>query len=169
MSAGNEQRDRGGPATTPPPDRQGPVVPEQAGDAFERRASTPVASVMSTAAPTVRADASLTSAIELFLISRCRHMLVLHADGTCAGVVADRDLLADWPLDAGRLRSHEVRHVVGHVTPMVDTDCPVVEVARLMSRYQVDAVAVIDELDKPVGLVTSSDIVGFVASMPPET
>jgi CBS domain-containing protein len=147
------------------------VVPRQArpDHAPRPRTSTPVALMMSTAAPTVRADAQLASAIELFLVSRCRHMLVLHADGTCAGVVNDRDVLVDWPLDAERLSARQVRHVMSHVTPMVDSRCPMSEVARLMSRYLVEAVAVVDEVGRPVGLVTSSEIVSLVASMPPDS
>ncbi|REF38115.1 CBS domain protein [Thermasporomyces composti] len=163
VSAAEVDRDR--PVTTVGPARS--VVPWQLrGEQVPRsQASTPVARLMSTAAPTVRADAPLASAIELFLVSRCRHMLVLHADGTCAGVVADRDILADWPLDAERLTARQVRHVLSHVTPMVETDCSVVDVARLMARYRVDAVAVVDEVGRPVGLVTSNEIVRLVASM----
>lgn len=122
-----------------------------------------VADVMSRPVLTIELDESLWDAWQLLFVSGLRHLAVIDTDGTCLGVLSDRAVLADVPLDTAALRERRVREVMARVPLAVVApgDCPVVAAER-MRDLSVEATPVIDD-GRLVGMVTQTDLVHWVA------
>jgi CBS domain-containing protein len=113
---------------------------------------------------------------------------VVNADGVCVGVVSATDFLrlanrdprpapgacaapcvcSDWQmLEIHELPADEVRR---HMTPdpvTVRPGTPVGEVARLMLDAHIHRVIVVDAKGRPVGVVSSTDLIAAVARTEP--
>jgi len=103
---------------------------------------------------TINASASLWEAIERFFLSGLRHLVVVTED-RCVGVLADRHVAAQWPLD---LRGRPVAELLDGRQPYTVADAPVLDAARAMLAAQVDALPVVDERHHIVGVITGSDL-----------
>jgi len=128
---------------------------------------TPVGDVMSTPVVTVRGNATLWEALERFLMSGLHHLVVLGVNDRCAGVLLDRQVAGTWAQDPLGLRLRRVSDLVDSGGPRIAPSCTVVDAARTMAHHQVDALPVVDAAGHPMGVVTSRDIVGFVARLEP--
>ena len=128
---------------------------------FEQR---PVAEVMATEVLTVAAEETTLMAWELMRQGGFHHVPVVGADGHCIGVLDAETMAAAW--DGGgpdRMRM-PVSAVVGHrAPPHVSMTDSVAATARAMLAARLDYVAVTDEDDCLVGLVTAQDLVAAVA------
>lgn len=122
-----------------------------------------VADIMSRPVITIQVNHSLWSAVELFLASGVRHLVVL-SGLRCVGVLSDRHVIAGWPLDPLGLRRRRVGDALRENFPAVAPQCPVAMAAELMVEHQVDALPVVDDEAAVVGVVTNSDFVRVVAA-----
>ena len=111
----------------------------------------------------------LAEALERFLLSGLRHLVVLEADDQCAGVLVDRQIAGTWAQDPLGLHLRRVRDLVDIDAPRIAPSCTVVDAARTMIHHQVDAIVVMDAAGRPAGVVTGRDIVSFVARLQPES
>lgn len=135
--------------------------------AAERRgAQWPLAHVtdaMSRPVLTIEAGESLWDAWLLLSVSGLRHLVVVD-DGRCLGVLSDRMILTDLPVSEERFRQRRVGALVASATlRAVRDDVGLAEVARTMAHHSTEAVPVLDELGRPVGIVTGSDLVRWWA------
>lgn len=124
-----------------------------------------VGQLMSRPVLTVETDESLWDAWQLLFVSGLRHLVVLDPSGSTLGVLSDRNILADVPATADHLGSRRVREVLARV-PLVAVhpgDDPVTA-AKAMALNAIEAVPVLDEGGRLVGIVTESDIVRWLAS-----
>jgi CBS domain-containing membrane protein len=123
-----------------------------------------VADVMSTDVLTVSAEETTLMAWELMRQAGYHHVPVVSADGHCIGVLDAETMAAAW--DGGgpdRMRM-PVSAVVGHRRPPhVTVSDSIASTARAMLTAQLDYVAVTDDDDRLVGLVTARDLVAAVA------
>ena len=91
---------------------------------------------------------------------RIRHLPVVSA-GVLLGIVSARDLLLRATPDGrGGLRFDDA-HLAEAMTPAPITCSPstsVSEIARVLTERKIDAVPVVDDLERMVGLVTSTDL-----------
>jgi CBS domain-containing protein len=112
---------------------------------------------------TIDVTESLWDAWQLLSVSGLRHLVVVD-DGSCLGVISDRMILTDLPLDEERMRARGVGELLSRapVRSVLDT-APLADVARTMARYSAEAVPVLDELGRLVGIVTGSDLVRWWA------
>lgn len=128
---------------------------------FEER---PVSDVMSDEVLTVAAEESTLMAWELMRQAGYHHVPVVGADGRCIGVLDAETMAAVW--DGGgpdRMRM-PVSTIVGHHRPPhVAPSDSVAAAARAMLAAALDFVAVTDESDRLVGIVTARDLVAAVA------
>ena len=122
-----------------------------------------VSQAMSRPVLTIDVTESLWDAWQLLSVSGLRHLVVVD-DVTCLGVVSDRMILTDLPLDEERMRSRGVRDLLSGtpVRYVLDT-APLADVARTMARYSAEAVPVLDAKSRLVGVVTGSDLVRWWA------
>ena len=122
------------------------------------------AEVMSRPVLTVDVHETLWDAWQLLFVSGLRHLVVLDRDGTCRGVLSDRNILADVPVTQEHLRTRYVGEVTAH-TPVlrVEPNAQPRQVARIMVEHSAEAVPVVDAGGRVLGLVTEGDLVRWLA------
>ena len=119
-----------------------------------------VADIMSRRIVAIRSDADLTVALDTLTRAKLRHLVVVDPDRTCRGLLSAEHVLASIGTGARE------RRVADHVPlrqPRVHRDAPVREAAAQMVLHLVDALPVVDDDGRVVGVVTWSDIVRMVA------
>lgn len=134
-----------------------------AAPSFESRPRSAVAELMSRPVLTVEVHETLWDAWQLLFVSGLRHLVVLDRNGMSLGVLSDRTILAEVPATADHLSGRRVGDVLAMV-PLVSVhpaDTPV-DVARIMVANAVEAVPVLDDAGRLVGIVTEADIVRWL-------
>lgn len=134
-----------------------------AAEIFESHRDVLIADVMSNPVLTVEVDESLWDAWQLLFVSGLRHLVVINEDGACMGVLSDRNILAEVPATSENLGKRKVREVLAMV-PVVScspNQSPIVA-ARIMADNAVEAVPVLDERDRLIGIITEFDIVRWL-------
>ncbi len=139
------------------------TTPSLAGD-DPRRA--PVTAVMSSPPVTIFFDDDMWTALRTLLSTGLRHLVVIDADGQCQGVLADRYVVAEWPGDAIGARLTRVSQMIGDPAPRLSPGTTIEEAARAMLRYGTDALAIVDDDGRPLGVVTGSDLIRSLANLP---
>jgi CBS-domain-containing membrane protein len=134
---------------------------------------------------TVRQEMSLPAVARLLLRAHISGAPVVDADGVCVGVVSATDFLglagkdprvspvacmaplcicSDWQvMELRELPPDEVRCHMTADPVTVQPGTPVVELARLMLDAHIHRVIVVDAGGRPVGIVSSTDIIAAVA------
>ena len=127
-----------------------------------RLARKPIAKVMSAPPVVVSEHEVLDDALVKMINSGVRHLVVVDDTGRCVGVLSDRAITAAWATDFNAL----ARPVASALDPepvTIGVLDEVVDAALLMRTHGIDAVAVTDAEDRPVGIVTGSDLVALLA------
>ena len=119
--------------------------------------------IMSTPVLTVEADATLWDAWQLLFVSGLRHLVVLDIGETSLGVISDRNVLAQIPTTPEHLQSRTVRDVIRELPHLkvLPSDHPT-KAAALMTEHTVEAVPVVDETGRLLGIVSESDLVRWL-------
>lgn len=112
-----------------------------------------VVDLMSTALVTVAEGDLVTEARERMEVAGIRHLLVVDARGHLVGVLSDRDLLRA----AAAARALRVGDVMSRDPVTIRSDAPAHVAATMMIEHQIGSVAVVDDGDALVGLVTQTD------------
>lgn len=125
---------------------------------------TNVGDLMSQPVLTVEVGETLWDAWQLLFVSGLRHLVVLDDAGACVGVLSDRAVLSDLPLTPEHMGRRRVGDVLARV-PLIhlSPEQSPTDAARLMTRYAIEAIPVIDEEERLVGVVTGSDLVRWLA------
>jgi CBS domain-containing protein len=126
----------------------------------------------------------LTAAARVLLGAQITGAPVVDADGVCVGVVSATDFLrlanrdaqpapmscgipcvcSDWQmLEVHELPADEVSRHMTRDPVMARPDTPVSELARLMLDAHIHRVIVVDTNGRPVGVVSSMDLIAAVA------
>jgi CBS domain-containing protein len=121
-----------------------------------------VREVMSAPTTTVSPTASIWTAWSIMLQRGLRHLVVATGD-RCCGVIDDRTVFAEWTCGPVAMRRRKVRDLLPACTTCVLPDSDMQMVARAMTRGATDAVPVVDDAGRLVGIVTGSDVVRAVA------
>ncbi len=126
---------------------------------------TTVGDIMSRPVLTVEVSESLWDAWQLLFVSGHRHLVVLDPDGSCLGVLSDRNVLSEVPATQENLSRLKVSDVLARVPMASTTPLATPTIAtQVMTRNTVEALPVLDERGRLAGIVTESDIVRWVAS-----
>jgi acetoin utilization protein AcuB len=124
-----------------------------------------VADVMSSPPVVVRTHDSLWRAMDRFLATGLRHLVVLDESDVVIGVLDDRAVVSEWARDALGLHQRTVGALMrasATRTVAVTRETPVQEAARLMLERRVDALPVVGSDGRVVGVLTGSDLVRTV-------
>lgn len=130
-------------------------------------ASTPsqvlVRDIMSQPVLTVETDETLWDAWQLLFVSGLRHLVVIDRLGQTVGVLSDRNILAEVPATAEHLSGKRVSDVLARVPVVViGPHADPREAAAVMARATSEAVPVIEQDGRLVGIVTESDLVRWL-------
>ena len=119
--------------------------------------------IMSTPVLTVEADATLWDAWQLLFVSGLRHLVVIDIDETSLGIISDRNVLAQIPTTPEHLQSRTVRDVIRELPHLkvLPSDHPT-KAAALMTEHTVEAVPVVNETGRLLGIVSESDLVRWL-------
>jgi len=124
------------------------------------------AEVMTTGLLTTSQDDSVLMAWELMLRGGYHHLPVVAENGTFLGLLDSELLAAHWH-EGGPDQNREPvgRLLRGRRALTVESAAPVRSVARLMLESRTDAVAVIDDAGRLLGLLTVHDLVSALAGI----
>jgi CBS domain-containing protein len=120
-------------------------------------AGSRVADIMTTELITLSPHHTFGEAVQLMSNHRFRHFLVLHADGTLAGVFSDRDVLRAL----GRTPNWQAKTVSGvmtHTVVTVQPETPLSVAATEMLKRRINCLPVVGADGKICGVITSTDL-----------
>ena len=121
---------------------------------------------MSTQPVTIRADVTITKALQVMRENEVRRLPVLDEEGQLIGIVSEKDLLYASPSPATSLSIYEMHYLLSRlrVTELmtadpvtVAPDTPLEEAARIMADNKIGGLPVM-EGDNLVGIITETDI-----------
>jgi len=119
-----------------------------------------ISGIMSKPVLTVEVNETLWDAWQLLFVSGLRHLAVIDENGHCLGTLSDRNILADVPATMDHLSERRVRDIMARVpSNTVRPDESPRSAAALMREHAIEAVPVIDEHGRLLGIVTETDIV----------
>jgi len=124
---------------------------------------TPVRTVMSAPVVAIEAGCNLKVAVDAFVRTGLRHLVVVDSAGRSAGIVTFDQVTAAW-LDPRTLRPVTVQEVAGTRSVWVAPDTCVHDAAVVMARHHLDAVPVVELSGLLVGVLTLSDLLRLLAS-----
>ncbi|MGZ4448230.1 MAG: CBS domain-containing protein [Nocardioides sp.] len=118
-----------------------------------------VGEVMSRRIVAIRSDCALSVAVDTFVRTSLRHLVVVDPDRRVRGLISAEQTLAALGV------SGTTRRVADHVSarPPVHHQDTVRRAAQVMLDELVDALPVVDDDGRVVGVLTWSDIVATVA------
>jgi CBS domain-containing protein len=120
----------------------------------------------------VRADASLTEAVELMDVHHVHGLPVVDDAGVLVGVLSQTDLnrarsteylWANWPGLA-------VRHLMTAPAVTVTRSTPIADAAVTMERRRIHRLVVVadDDPRRPIGILSTTDLIHAIAALPAE-
>ena len=138
---------------------------------IEIDSTTPVSTIMSTRVVTVTPDDSLNSVRRLFDKHKFHHLIVVERD-KAVGVISQRDLLKHLSPFVGTLSEKNrdswtldkrVHQVMTRSIVWMEPDSPITEAALLMAANRISCLPVLDKKGHPIGILTSRDVLRWVA------
>ena len=136
----------------------------------KRRPPPTAATVMTCDPETIGDEGSLMDAASRMAELGVRHLPVVDDRGVLVGMLSDRDIRAAIGDPAEALRGHSAEwgesQVLDVMTPdptRAELETPVAEIAAMLTDERIGAVPVVDEGDRPVGIVSYVDLIGFLA------
>ncbi|WP_433258125.1 CBS domain-containing protein [Streptosporangium sp. CA-135522] len=123
-----------------------------------------VAQVMSRTLVAVEPDESPLMAWEIMRRAGVHHLPVVDRHGCLRGVLTREDLTARWsggPVEQSRARVHAL--LAEHRCPHTTLDARLADAAAAMIGAGVDAIPVLGESNRLVGMVTATDVLRAVA------
>jgi len=123
---------------------------------------TPVRAVMSSTVVAVRSGCHLSVAVDTFVRTGLRHLVVVDEEGRSSGILSHEHVTAAW-LDARSHPAPRVQDIATDPGTYVDGDATVQQVARLMRDTGLDAVPVVRRDGRLGGVLTRTDLVRLLA------
>jgi len=125
--------------------------------------TTQVAEIMSVPVLTIDQGDSLWDAWQMLSVSGLRHLIVVDRNGQCLGVVRDRNILADPPLNEAHLAAKQIVSIVPAPPPIClgPQDSPK-HAAKLMTGHDMEALPVCTSDGKVIGIVSQGDLLNYV-------
>ena len=121
-----------------------------------------VADIMTKRLITIRKDSTLREAAILFAEHRIRALPVVDDDSRIIGLITTHDLaIAVAKGDYNAKVSDYMRREV----PVIHIDSDIYDAIKLMFKYKIGRLIVIDSSGKPVGIVTRTDIMKYLAML----
>jgi CBS domain-containing membrane protein len=108
-------------------------------------------------------DTPLREAGRLLLLHQISGLPVIEPGGTCVGVLSATDLLRRQIGNVEELPTEKVGQFMTPDPVTVAVDTPLAELAQRMVDAHVHRVVVVDRLYRPVGLVSSTDVLAGIA------
>jgi CBS domain-containing protein len=112
---------------------------------------------------TIAANGTLLSAAKILVENNIGLLVVVQAPGELIGVISERDIIR-VVASGGKLET-QVINVCTRDVVTVRASADVAEAAKAMNRHRIRHVVVVDDMKKPVGVVSMRDLVGERATL----
>jgi CBS domain-containing protein len=114
---------------------------------------------------TITADDTVTAAAKLMVENNIGLLVVTHArpEARLVGVISERDIIR--VIASGETLATPVFQVCSRNVVTVRANSDVAEAAKAMNKHGIRHVVVVDDADKPVGVVSMRDLVGERATL----
>jgi acetoin utilization protein AcuB len=135
--------------------------------------TTPISTIMSTKVVTISPDDSLQVVRRLFDKYRFHHLIVTEG-GKALGVISHRDLLKNLSPFVGTLSEKSrdtwtldkrVHQVMSRSIVWAEEHSPITEAALLMAANHISSLPILDKKGRPVGIVTTVDVLRWIADI----
>ncbi|HET9172690.1 MAG TPA: CBS domain-containing protein [Actinospica sp.] len=123
--------------------------------------------LMSPVDSVITEDATVRDVLRRFLQGPGRHLIVLDREGRCAGVIGPRHIAQAHRLDLRRDEEIPVRELCGAPWIALSPLDSLRTCAQMLVEYDLDAIPVLDDDQRAIGLVTVHDVVRAAADAPP--
>jgi len=116
-----------------------------------------VADVMTQEVTSLAPDRSVLEAVNLFGECGFRHLLIVDAGGSLAGVLSDRDALRSMA------RTHDpertpVSSVMARDLVVATPEMPLASAIDLLVFHRINCLPVVDQANRACGIVTTTDV-----------
>ena len=124
-----------------------------------------VRDVMSSPLVVVRDYDTIWHAVDRFVQTGLHHLVVLNPEDVLVGVLDDRCVLAEWPLDAAGMHHRTIGELLRsrdgdrNEAPRTHDTVSIRQAGVQMLELRVDALVVVDSFGRAVGILTSTDLV----------
>ena len=134
--------------------------------------TVPVSEIMSRRVVTVSPDDTLSVVRRLFDEHRFHHLIVVEK-GIARGVISHRDLLKHLSPFVGTLSEarkdawtleKRVHQVMSRGIVWAQPETPITEAALMMAANRISCLPVLDAKSRPVGIITTLDLLRWVAT-----
>jgi CBS domain-containing protein len=135
---------------------------EKSGEVHERldsldSSTATVKDLMSRQVVAVSSSTRVSEALELFGNTDFQHLPVVDEEQALIGLVSDRDLLG---------REGELREFMASKVLTASPDTSLEQAAQALAKQRFHSLVVVDERRRPLGMLTSSDMLNFLVSHP---
>ncbi|GAB5497322.1 MAG: CBS domain-containing protein [Phycisphaerales bacterium] len=140
---------------------------------IEIDSTTPVSTIMATKVVTVSPDDCLNAVRKLFDTYKFHHLIVVERE-KAVGVMSHRDLLKHLSPFVGTLSEKSrdawtldkrVHQVMTRSIVWVEPNAPVTEAALMMAANRISCLPVLNEKGHPIGILTSRDMLRWIADL----
>lgn len=170
---GQEERPPVSPKTTGPSSFQARLYEQVESFTQSTRAKILARDIMSFPVVTLPSTASLSQAWDVVRGKRFRHIPILGADNSMAGMLSDRDLFRGTmeSVLSGTTWSNKqvettIRNLVSHPVLVASPDAELRAVARVLLEERIGALPIVSEAGGIVGMITRSDILRVLVAHP---
>lgn len=125
--------------------------------------------IMTSPVLTLPPDSPLTEAWTLMTSRHIRHIPIVSETGLMVGILADRDILhLPQTLQHGfHSLPHAIRDVMTTAVLTATRETPIQEISSVMLRENISALPILDTDHRPVGILTTTDILRALVSHAP--
>lgn len=128
-------------------------------DAVVRLKSLLVQDVMARQVVEIRADQKMSRAAEMFTEHEIAAAPIVDQDGSCIGILSATDFLKRDRRSAGRSQDEAVTAHMSSAVQTVSASAPLLSAARMMDAQHVHRLVVLDADERPIGVISTMDIV----------
>jgi acetoin utilization protein AcuB len=114
--------------------------------------SLKVTTIMTPPPDSVTLDETVQESRRLMVINHLKYLAVLE-DNKMVGILTEADFVREVPSET------KVAEIMSSPVHWVGTNATVQETARIMTEHRISSVPVLDEHDRPLGLVTANELV----------
>lgn len=127
-------------------------------------ADRPVEDVMTRPVVAVVEDNTMSDALSAMVRTGLRHLVVVDTMDRCLGVLSDRTVAGAWAHDPAAFTEVRVADVVDREPAVLPANATIRQAAAVMRARRIDALVIVDEFDRPLGILSSSDLVALLAA-----
>jgi CBS domain-containing protein len=128
-----------------------------------RLSRRPIVEVMTVPAPILADNVPLGEAAATMVRLGVHHAAVVDRHGRCLGVLDDQTAVSRWGTDRPSKARQTVASALPAIPAIIASNAVVSQAAQLMLTAGVDALAVTDQRDRPVGVLAKSDLIALLA------